>query len=98
MNSRRMEAQVIRDSLLSMGEALDLTRGGPPVMASPDVRRRSLYYFHSRDNRSKFLNTFDDADVFGCYRRSETIVPQQALANDEQSTGHGSSKTDCNDL
>ena len=80
MNSRRMEAQVIRDSLLSMGEALDLTRGGPPVMASPDVRRRSLYYFHSRDNRSKFLNTFDDADVFGCYRRSETIVPQQALA------------------
>ena len=49
-------------------------------MASPDVRRRSLYYFHSRDGRSKFLTTFDDADVFACYRRSESIVPQQALA------------------
>ena len=50
------------------------------VMASPDVRRRSLYFFHSRDGRSKFLTTFDDADVFACYRRSESIVPQQALA------------------
>ena len=42
--------------------------------------RRSLYFFHSRDERSKFLATFDDADVFSCYRRSESIVPQQALA------------------
>ena len=80
MNSRRMEAQVLRDSLLYIGGTLDLTLGGPPVMASPDVRRRSLYYFHSRDGRSKFLTTFDDADVFACYRRSESIVPQQALA------------------
>jgi hypothetical protein len=80
MNGRRMEAQVIRDSLLYMGETLDLTLGGPPVMASSDARRRSLYFFHSRDSRSKFLTTFDDADVFACYRRSESIVPQQALA------------------
>jgi hypothetical protein len=63
-----------------MGETLDLTLGGPPVMASSDARRRSLYFFHSRDSRSKFLTTFDDADVFACYRRSESIVPQQALA------------------
>lgn len=80
MNSRRMEAQVIRDSLFYMGGILDLTLGGPPIMASPDARRRSLYFFHSRDSRSKFLTTFDDADVFACYRRSESIVPQQALA------------------
>ena len=80
MNSRRMEAQVLRDSLLYIGGILDLTLGGPPVMASSDVRRRSLYFFHSRDGRSKFLTTFDDADVFACYRRSESIVPQQALA------------------
>ena len=80
MNSRRMESQAIRDSLLFLGGALDLTIGGAPVMASPDVRRRSLYLFHSRDNRSKFLTMFDDADVFACYRRSESIVPQQALA------------------
>ncbi len=80
MNSRRMESQVIRDSLLYMGGVLDLTRGGPPVVASSGIKRRSLYFFHSRDNRSKFLTTFDDADVFACYRRSESIVPQQALA------------------
>lgn len=80
MNSRRMESQVLRDSLLHIGGILDLTLGGPPVMAAPDVRRRGLYFFHSRDNRSRFLTTFDDADVFACYRRSESIVPQQALA------------------
>ena len=80
MNSRRMESQVLRDSLLHLAGTLDLTRGGPPVTPSPDARRRSLYFFHSRDGRSKFLSTFDDADVFACYRRSESIVPQQALA------------------
>jgi mono/diheme cytochrome c family protein len=80
MNNRRMEAQVVRDSLLSLAGTLDLTQGGPSVAASPKVRRRSLYLFHSRDGRSKFLATFDDADVFACYRRSESIVPQQALA------------------
>ncbi|MGB0326181.1 MAG: PSD1 and planctomycete cytochrome C domain-containing protein [Akkermansiaceae bacterium] len=80
MNSRRMESQVVRDSLLHLAGTLDLKQGGPPVMPSPDTKRRSLYFFHSRDGRSKFLETFDDADVFGCYRRSESIVPQQALA------------------
>ena len=80
MNSRRMEAQVVRDSLLHLAGTLDLSRGGPSVQPSPNVRRRSLYFFHSRDGRSKFLETFDDADVFACYRRSESVVPQQALA------------------
>ena len=80
MNSRRMESQVLRDSLLHLAGTLDLTRGGAPVTPSPDERRRSLYFFHSRDGRSTFLSTFDDADVFACYRRSESIVPQQALA------------------
>jgi hypothetical protein len=27
-----------------------------------------------------FVSIFDDADVFSCYRRNESIVPQQALA------------------
>ena len=80
MNSRRMESQVVRDSLLQLAGTLDLKLGGAPVKPSPNVRRRSLYFFHSRDGRSKFLENFDDADVFACYRRSESIVPQQALA------------------
>ena len=80
MNNRRMESQVLRDSLFSLSGRLDLTPGGPSVQPGPNVRRRSLYLFHSRDSRDKFISTFDDADVFNCYRRSESIVPQQALA------------------
>jgi len=80
MNNRRMESQVLRDSLLHLGGKLDQTRGGPSIPPGPTVRRRSLYLFHSKDTREKFLSTFDDADVFNCYRRSESIVPQQALA------------------
>ncbi|HBO50842.1 MAG TPA: hypothetical protein DD471_02575, partial [Planctomycetes bacterium] len=92
MNSRRMESQLLRDSLLHLAGTLDLTRGGPPVTPSPNARRRSLYFFHSRDGRSKFLATFDDADVFACYRRSESIVPQQALAMMNSQTATASAK------
>ena len=80
MNNRRMESQVLRDSLLHLSGQLNLTIGGPSVMAGTNVRRRSLYLFHSRDGRDKFVSIFDDADVFSCYRRNESIVPQQALA------------------
>ena len=80
MNSRRMESQLIRDSLLKISGKIDLEMGGPSVKPSPNVRRRSIYLFHSRDGRDKFISTFDDADIFGCYRRRESIVPQQALA------------------
>ncbi|MBO61622.1 MAG: hypothetical protein CMO63_06605 [Verrucomicrobiales bacterium] len=92
MNSRRMEAQVVRDSLLYLGGTLDSTMGGPSVTPSPGERRRSLYFFHSRDGRSKFLSTFDDADVFACYRRGESVVPQQALAMMNSQTAIASAK------
>ena len=42
--------------------------------------RRSIYFAHSRDDQHKFLSMFDDADILRCYRRDESIVPQQALA------------------
>ena len=80
MNARRMEAQVVRDSLLHLGGVLDLTRGGPSLNPSDSVRRRSLYFKHSRDQQDKFLKTFDDADHLQCYRRPESVAPQQALA------------------
>jgi hypothetical protein len=80
MNSRRMESQVVRDSLLHLSGALDLSLGGPSLKPSPNGRRRSLYFLHSRDDKLLFLSAFDDADIFGCYRRNESIVPQQALA------------------
>jgi len=82
MNPVRMEAQAIRDSLLHLAGELDLTMSGPPVPAAAQdaSRRRSLYFFHSHNEHNKLLDTFDNANVLDCYRRSESIVPQQALA------------------
>jgi hypothetical protein len=80
MNSRRMESQLVRDSLLAFAEELDLTLGGPSLDHNHRPPRRSLYFKHSPDLKEKFLETFDNADVLACYRRSESIVPQQALA------------------
>ncbi|MCA9262736.1 MAG: PSD1 domain-containing protein [Planctomycetales bacterium] len=80
MPSRRMESEVIRDSLLHLAGVLDTTLGGPPVDPRQGGTRRSLYFQHSRDQQDKFLSMFDDADILQCYRRQESIVPQQALA------------------
>jgi len=81
MNPVRMEAQIVRDALLHLSGELDLTMGGPPVpVADESSRRRSLYFLHSHNDQQKFLEIFDDANVLECYRRAESIVPQQALA------------------
>jgi hypothetical protein len=82
MNSTRMEAQAVRDSLLHLAGELDLTLGGPSLDPVKDAasRRRSLYFVHSHNDHHKFLAMFDDASVLECYRRAESIVPQQALA------------------
>jgi hypothetical protein len=81
-NPIRLEAEVVRDSLLSLAGVLDPTMWGPPVPPAQqnDSRRRSLYFFHSNNERNLFLTTFDAAGVRECYRRDQSIVPQQALA------------------
>jgi mono/diheme cytochrome c family protein len=78
----RLEAEVIRDSLLTIASMLDDTRGGPSVHPAEQAasRRRSLYFFHSGGERNPLLKTFDVADVTECYQRDQSIVPQQALA------------------
>lgn len=81
MNPVRMEAQIVRDSLLSLAGELDTSLGGPSIAIDDEAsRRRSLYFVHSHNDHQKFLSTFDDASVLDCYRRAESIVPQQALA------------------
>jgi len=82
MNPQRMESQVVRDSLLHLAGELDGNIGGPsvPIAQQDASKRRSLYFFHSAIDRNRFLTTFDDADPLDCYRRRESIVPQQALA------------------
>ena len=78
----RIESQVVRDSVLKLSGKLDPTMGGPPIEASdqPNSLRRSLYFFHSNNDRNLFLTTFDEAMVKDCYQREQSIVPQQALA------------------
>jgi len=77
---RRMESQVVRDGLLHLAGELDMTMGGPSVPPNGNSRRRGLYLTHSRDDEDKLLTMFDNADILQCYRRTESIVPQQALA------------------
>ena len=81
-NSRRMEAEVVRDSTLAVSEQLDRTLGGPDLDPNTGltVTRRSLYFRNAKEKRVTFLAMFDSPNVVECYRRSESIVPQQALA------------------
>jgi hypothetical protein len=68
--------------VLALAGTLDTRQGGPSVepSAQEQSRRRSLYFFHSNNDRNLFLSTFDEALVKECYRREQSIVPQQALA------------------
>jgi mono/diheme cytochrome c family protein len=78
----RLESHAVRDSILALTGTLDFTRGGPsiPTAAQADSKRRSLYFFHSNNDRNLFLTMFDEALVKECYRREQSVVPQQALA------------------
>jgi len=82
MNSRRMEAEVVRDAVLASSGRLLETRGGPEIPESEGETtfRRSLYFRLTPNEKMAFLETFDAADPNGCYRRKESVVPHQALA------------------
>ena len=78
----RIESQVVRDCVLQLADRLDPTIGGPSILPDQQAAsvRRSIYFFHSSADRNPFLAAFDEADVQDCYRRDQSIVPQQALA------------------
>lgn len=82
MNPRRLESQVVRDALLQLGGRLDLTLGGASIDPdkSASTPRRSLYFVQTPDTEHSFLGAFDNSNVLECYRRNESVVPQQALA------------------
>lgn len=82
MNVRRMEAEIVRDSTLHIAGSLDKAMGGAEIdqnagMTNP---RRSVYFRNSKEKKMTFMDVFDRPNVVECYRRSESIVPQQALA------------------
>jgi hypothetical protein len=78
----RMEAEVVRDSLLYLAGALDPALGGPDIDFAKGLTadRRSLYFTHHGEARMPFLELFDAADACEAYKRTSTVVPQQALA------------------
>jgi hypothetical protein len=82
MNVRRMESEAVRDSVLFLAGSLDPARGGPDLDQESALTtvRRSLYYRHAPEKQAEFLRLFDAANVNECYERSESIIPQQALA------------------
>ncbi len=82
MNSRRVEAETVRDSVLAAASRLDRRVGGPDIDQNlgQSVHRRSLYFRHAAEKQMEFLLVFDAASVTECYRRTESVIPQQALA------------------
>ena len=92
MPLRRMEAEVLRDSLLSVAGRLDETQFGKPegVDARPDglvlstakrgAWRRSIYVLQRRTKMPTILDSFDYPQMGpNCLERGESIVAPQAL-------------------
>jgi len=82
MNSKRLESELVRDGVLWVCGGLDTRMGGPELDAGTGLStaRRSIYYRHAPEKMMTFLDLFDAASTHECYRRDETVVPQQALA------------------
>ncbi|MFT5323996.1 MAG: mono/diheme cytochrome c family protein/cytochrome c553 [Planctomycetaceae bacterium] len=89
---RRMEAEVVRDTLLSVAGQLDLTPYGKPdgVTARPDGLvtsersvagwRRSIFVLQRRTKIPTLLENFDSPQMGpNCLERNESIVAPQAL-------------------
>lgn len=80
--TKRMEAEVVRDSVLHVSSNLDREMGGPDIDFNMgfQVPRRSLYFRHAAEKEMTFLKIFDAAAVTECYQRKSSVMPQQALA------------------
>jgi hypothetical protein len=82
MPSRRMEAELVRDNLLFVSNALDATMGGPEIDHKQGLssKRRSVYLRIAAEKEVEFLKLFDGPSITECYERRPSVVPQQALA------------------
>jgi hypothetical protein len=77
MNRRRLDAESLRDALLSVSGRLDLRTGGPAVRDA-NSRRRALYLMTIRSDRTGFGPLFDAADPTAMVeaRNVSTVAPQ----------------------
>lgn len=95
MNTGRMEAEVVRDSILFVTGRLDQTMGGQELPNSQAMTtfRRSMYYevYPEAGGANVLAEIFDPPDPTECFRRTTTVVPQQALALSNSELIHQSS-------
>jgi len=76
---RRLEAEVIRDSLLAASGQLDTRMFGPGTL-DPNHKRRSIYFFVKRSQIVPMMMLFDAPDgVVGIEQRTTTTIAPQAL-------------------
>jgi hypothetical protein len=82
MNVRRAESEVVRDSVIHVSGAMDWTMGGPELdqASGETVLRRSIYFRYAKEKVMEFSSTFNGPGLTECYKRDESIIPQQALA------------------
>ena len=79
MNRRRLEAEALRDSLLSVAGRLDRATGGKAIN-DLNAPRRTMYLMTIRSERSNFRSLFDAADPTAIVeKRTESTVAPQAL-------------------
>jgi hypothetical protein len=86
---RRLEAEVVRDSLLAVSGQLDLTMFGPGTLDSTS-RRRSIYFTVKRSQLIPAMQVFDAPDALqGIGERPTTTIAPQALylLNNPQARG-----------
>ncbi len=80
MSPRRLEFEPMRDSLLQVAGRLDVRHGGRGEPLRDSHARRALYGYTDRFRIPALLRNFDVANPdTSISRRSETLVPLQAL-------------------
>jgi mono/diheme cytochrome c family protein len=77
---RRLEAEIIRDSMLAVSGQLDETQFGPGTL-DETMRRRSIYFMVKRSKLIPFLQVFDTPEPLASVggRPSTTIAPQALI-------------------
>jgi mono/diheme cytochrome c family protein len=77
--SRRLEAEVIRDTLLAMSGTLDTKMYGPGTL-DPASKRRSIYFTVKRSKLIPMMQVFDAPEALsGVGERPTTTIAPQAL-------------------
>jgi hypothetical protein len=87
---RRLEAEAIRDSMLSIAGMLDEKMFGPGTL-NPNMKRRSIYFFIKRSKLIPAMLLFDWPEhLVSIGRRSQTTIAPQALMflNGQQVRGY----------